>query len=65
MTHNDRQTSAVNSRLVFPRYATRCLLKPKQLTLVDESGIIRNQMESTIDQKLVAVAWDALYDTTP
>jgi hypothetical protein len=38
---------------------------PEQRTLVDESGMIRTQMGSTIDQKMVAVAWDALYDTTP
>jgi hypothetical protein len=28
------------------------------------SGMIRTQMGSTIDQKMVAIAWDALYDTT-
>jgi hypothetical protein len=32
---------------------------------VDESRMIRTQMGSTIDQKVVAVAWGALYDTTP
>jgi hypothetical protein len=31
---------------------------------VDKSAIIRTQMGSAIDQKKVAVAWDALYDTT-
>jgi hypothetical protein len=41
------------------------LLQPEQRTLVDKSGMIRAQMGSTIDQKMVAVAWDALYDTTP
>jgi hypothetical protein len=41
------------------------LLQPEQRTLVDKSGMIRVQMGSTIDQKMVAVAWDALYDTTP
>jgi hypothetical protein len=29
---------------------------------VDESRIIRNQMGSTTDQKMVAVTWDALYE---
>jgi hypothetical protein len=28
-----------------------------------ESGMIRTQMGSKIDQKMVAMAWDALYDT--
>jgi hypothetical protein len=41
------------------------LLQPKQKTPVDESGMIRTEMGSTVDQKVVAVAWDALYDTTP
>jgi hypothetical protein len=34
-------------------------------TLVDGSGMIRTQMGSTIDQKMVPVAWDALYDPPP
>jgi hypothetical protein len=33
--------------------------------MVDESRMVRTQMGSTKDQKMVAVAWDALYDTTP
>jgi hypothetical protein len=41
------------------------LLQPKQRTQVDESGMIRTEMGSTVDQKVIAVAWDALYDTTP
>jgi hypothetical protein len=41
-----------------------CVLKPEQTTLVDGSGMIRTQMESTIDQKMVIVGWDALYETT-
>jgi hypothetical protein len=40
------------------------LLQPEQGTLADEAGMIRTQMESTIDKKMVAVAWDGLYDTT-
>jgi hypothetical protein len=32
-------------------------------TLVDELGMIRTQMGSTMDQKIVAVARDALYYT--
>jgi hypothetical protein len=41
------------------------LLQPEHRQLVDESGMIRAQMESIIDQKMATVAWDALYDTTP
>jgi hypothetical protein len=41
------------------------LLQKQQKTLVDEQEMIRTQMESTIDRKMVADAWDALYDTTP
>jgi hypothetical protein len=41
------------------------LLHPEQRILVDESGMIITEMGSTIDQKMVAVAWDALYNTTP
>jgi hypothetical protein len=39
----------------------------RERSLVDESKTIRTQMRSTIDlvQKMVAVAWDALYNTTP
>jgi hypothetical protein len=36
------------------------LLQPEQINLVDEPGIIRTQVESTIDQEMVAVAWDVL-----
>jgi hypothetical protein len=32
------------------------LLQPEQRTLVDESGMVRTQMGSTIDQKMVAAA---------
>jgi hypothetical protein len=60
----DRQNSAAISRPVCPRVATRCLLQPEQITLLDESGKIGTQMGSTIDQKMVAVAWDALYNTS-
>jgi hypothetical protein len=41
-----------------------CLLQPEQRTLVDELGMIRTEMESTVDKKMVAIAWAALYDTT-
>jgi hypothetical protein len=40
------------------------LLQPEQKTVVDESGMIRTHMGSTVDQKMVAIEWDALYDTT-
>jgi hypothetical protein len=33
--------------------------------MVDESGMIRTQMGSTTDQKMVTAALDALQDTTP
>jgi hypothetical protein len=36
------------------------LLQPEQRILVDESEIIRTQIRSTIDQKIVAAAWDDL-----
>jgi hypothetical protein len=36
------------------------LLQPEQRTLVDELRMIRTQMGSTIDKKIVADAWDAL-----
>jgi hypothetical protein len=41
------------------------LLQPEQETLVDDSGIIKTQMGSTIYKKMVAVAWDTLYNTNP
>jgi hypothetical protein len=41
------------------------LLQLEQRTLRDEFGMIITQLGSTIDQKMVAVAWDALYNTTP
>jgi hypothetical protein len=31
---------------------------------MDESGMITAQMGRTVDQKMVAVAWDALYNTS-
>jgi hypothetical protein len=40
------------------------LLQPEQRNLVDESGKIKTQMGKTIDQEMVAVAWDALHDIT-
>jgi hypothetical protein len=41
-------------------FATRCLLQPEHRTVVDKSGMIRTQMGSAVDQKMVAAAWDAL-----
>jgi hypothetical protein len=41
-----------------------CVLQPEQRMLVDELGMIRTEMGSTVDKKMVAVAWGALYDTT-
>jgi hypothetical protein len=40
-------------------------MEPERRTLVDESGMIRTQMESATDQKTVAVAWIAFLDATP
>jgi hypothetical protein len=39
------------------------LLGVQQKKLVDESGMTRTQMGSTIDQKVAAVAWDTLCGT--
>jgi hypothetical protein len=49
----------------FSQLGSRCLLKPEQRTLEDESAMIRNQMGSTRAHKMVALEWDASYDTTP
>jgi hypothetical protein len=40
------------------------LLQLQQRTLVDETGMIRTEMGNIIEEKMVAAAWDALYDTT-
>jgi hypothetical protein len=40
------------------------VLHPEQRTVVDVLGIIIIQMGSTVDQTMVTVAWDALYDAT-
>jgi hypothetical protein len=61
----DGKYSAAILRPVSPRFTTRCLLEPEQGTLVNECVMVRTQMASTIDQKISAVAWDAMYDTTP
>jgi len=41
------------------------LRQPQQRALVDEPLMIRTQMGSTTDRKMVVTAWDALYNTTP
>jgi hypothetical protein len=61
----DRQNSAAIFRPVSALFAIGCLLQTEQKTLVDKSGTIRAQMGSTIDQKMVSVAWDALNDCSP
>jgi hypothetical protein len=49
--NTDRQNSAAISRPVSPGFGTGCLLQPGGRTpLVDESGMIRAQMGSTVDQ---------------
>jgi hypothetical protein len=49
----------------FPLSCLVSLLQSEQRTVMDVSGNIRTEMGSTIDQKMVAVTCDALYDTTP
>jgi hypothetical protein len=49
----------------FPPASLVGICCKQQETLVDESRIIRTQTGSTINHKMVAVAWDALYGTTP
>jgi hypothetical protein len=49
---------------VSPHFAAKCLCC-NQRDLLGELGMIRTHMGSTVDQKMVPVAWDALYDTTP
>jgi hypothetical protein len=61
----DRQNSTDITCSVSPRFATRSLQQPEQTTLVDESGMIKTQMSSTIHQKIVAVVWDTLYTIPP
>jgi hypothetical protein len=58
----DRQNSSVISR---PISLASLLGISEQRTLVDESHMIRTEMGTTVDQKMVAVAWGALFDTTP
>jgi hypothetical protein len=55
----DRQNSVTISYPVFPLCYKVCLVQPEQKILVDEPGMIRIQMGNTV----VAVAWDALYNT--
>jgi hypothetical protein len=55
MIDTDRQNSVAISCPLSPNFATRCLLQPEQRILVDESGMIRTQMGSTLDQKMIAV----------
>jgi hypothetical protein len=62
---NDRQNSVAICHPVSPCFATRCLLQPEQRTLVDESGLIKTQMGSTVNQKMVIVAWGALMVPPP
>jgi hypothetical protein len=64
MIGTDRQNSAAFPHPVSPHLVSGCLLQPELRTLVDKSRIIRTQMGSTVSQKMVAVAWNALDDTT-
>jgi hypothetical protein len=38
---------------------------PEQTILADERRMVITLVGNTVDQKVVAVAWDALYYTTP
>jgi hypothetical protein len=58
-----RQNSAAISCLVSLCFAIRCLLQSVHSTLVNESGMIKTQMWSTVDLKMAAVH-GMLYDTT-
>jgi hypothetical protein len=60
MLKTDRQNSAAISCLCF--FALHYSVSAA--TLADESGVIRTQMGKTVDQKMLAVAWDTLYNTT-
>jgi hypothetical protein len=60
----DGQNSADISCPVSPCFVARCLMQPEQRYLLNESEMIRTQMGRTIEQKMVAFAWNALYDTT-
>jgi hypothetical protein len=51
--------------LPSPCFTTRCLCCNQSRELwLDKSGMIKTQMGSTIDLKMVTIAWDALYNTT-
>jgi hypothetical protein len=65
MIGTDRQKSVAISHPVTPCFATRSVCCNQSKKLVDESGVIRTQMGNTVDKKMVAVTWHALYDTPP
>jgi hypothetical protein len=64
-----RDTCRQNSLTFIAKFLPASLLGVSATTRaessVDESGVSVTQIRGTIDQKMVAVAWDALYDTTP
>jgi hypothetical protein len=59
----DRQNSATISHPVFPRVTAKCCNQSRELRRMNQ-GIIRTQMGSTVDLKMVTAPWDALYDTS-
>jgi hypothetical protein len=63
----NRDTYMQNSRTFLAKFLPALLLDVAAAirTLQDETGIIRNQMETHNRSENVAVAWDALHDTTP
>jgi hypothetical protein len=60
-----RQNSVFFSARFLPASLLGVLLQPEQRTMVGELVMITTQTGRTVDHKIVAVAWDPLYDTTP
>jgi hypothetical protein len=58
------QNSTAISRPVSPALLLGLSAATRAENSVEELGMIRTQMGSTKDQKIVAVAWYALCDTT-
>jgi hypothetical protein len=58
-------TGILIGKIQWPFLAQLYMLQPEHKTLVNKSGMIIIQTERTIDQKMVAVAWVALYNTSP
>jgi hypothetical protein len=65
----DRDTSPAKlkeiSRTVSPCFAIRSIFWYLQITLVDESAMIRTQIGTHNKSENGRIAWDALYNTAP